>query len=418
MIEGHVVVTDLGFGDAGKGVVTDRLAAAGASLVVRFSGGAQAAHNVVAKDRHHTFHQFGSGTLAGVPTHLGKHVLVNPHLLVEEAADLIALGVQTPMSKLSVDPWALLTTPIHAAANRAREDARGAGAHGSTGLGIGETTSYARDHDAPRVLDTLDVDVLARKLTELAEHYAPLLAGTEHRHPSIDEMVDVLASFRSSVWITPTADLVRNHARMGRIVFEGSQGVLLDEWNGFHPHTTWATVTSEHAREIAAECGLDVTVLGVTRAYLSRHGAGPFPTEDPDLFELLPERHNAWGRYQGAWRVGHLDLPLLKYAVAANSGIDALAVTHLDYIEANPGAVKVCRDHNGAQLDVVPDSLRMNAEDEHLARLEAMTTQLAGVRPQLDDMDDPCAELEDALGVPVVMRGYGPERLQADWVRT
>lgn len=412
--EQHVVVTDLGFGDAGKGVVTDRLAAQGARLVVRFSGGAQAAHNVVVGDLHHTFHQFGAGTLAGVPTHLAATMLVNPYQLSIEAEQLGRLGIESPMKKLSVDPLALVTTPVHEAANRAREDQRGEDRHGSTGLGIGETTWYGLNFDALRVRDCFDVDTLRTKLRALADHYSGLIQDSDHGHPSIDEMVDVLSAFRYATWIVPTVDLVRNLSRLGRIIFEGSQGVLLDEWNGFHPHTTWATVTSEHARAIARDAGIDVTVLGVCRAYMSRHGAGPFPTEDDSLFDLLPERHNEWGQYQGAWRVGHLDLPLLRYAVAANGGIDALAVTHLDAVADAGGAVKVARSYrvDGAFVERFSpvEQLRLDDEPAHLAQLEALTRTLSRAEPVYTDLDDPAGLLEAELGAPVVMRGRGPAR--------
>jgi adenylosuccinate synthase len=153
----HVVVVDLGYGDAGKGTVVDwlcsRADAGPVHAVVRFNGGAQAAHNVVTSDgRHHTFAQFGSGSfIPGVRTHLSRFVLVDPLALAGEAAHLASLGVRDALDRVTVDRDALLATPYHRAANRARELARGDRRHGSCGMGIGETASYALDHpaDAP-----------------------------------------------------------------------------------------------------------------------------------------------------------------------------------------------------------------------------------------------------------------------------
>ncbi|MGC7098720.1 adenylosuccinate synthetase [Amycolatopsis lurida] len=340
-LDGHVVVVGLGFGDEGKGAVVDALCAARpTTAVIRFNGGAQAAHNVVAEGRHHTFSQFGAGTFAGVPTHLSRFVLVEPFALATEARQLEAAGVRNPLTLLSVDGRALLTTPFHIHANRAREDARGDLRHGSCGKGIGETVWYSlrEPGDAPTVADCARPSVLRRKLDALARFYAPL-ATPPH---SVDELVSLYRDFADAVRTTDSGEAARLADR-GRVVFEGAQGVLLDEHHGFHPHTTWSTTTPHNARELLA--GRPHTVLGVVRTYHTRHGAGPFPTEDPAVLARFPERHNGTGEYQGAWRAGHLDATLLDYAIAACDGVDALAVTHLDAdrprVVLEPGAPAV-----------------------------------------------------------------------------
>jgi adenylosuccinate synthase len=341
-VNGHVVVVGLGFGDEGKGAVVDALCAdLPTEAVVRFNGGAQAAHNVVADGRHHTFSQFGSGTLAGVPTHLSRFVLVEPFALAEEARRLTAAGVADPLRLVSVAGSALLTTPFHIHANRAREDARGDRRHGSCGKGIGETVWYSLLGGAargdrvegqrvlgtpgapPRVADCARPDVLRRKLDALARFYAPL---ARPRH-TVAELVAVYRDFADAVRVTDD-DEVHRLADRGRLVLEGAQGVLLDQHHGFHPHTTWSNTTPVNARELLG--GRAHTVVGVTRTYHTRHGAGPLPTEDPALLDRYPERHNGTGDYQGAWRVGHLDAALLDRAIAVCGGVDALAVTHLD----------------------------------------------------------------------------------------
>ncbi len=300
-----IIVVDLGFGDAGKGATVDWLCSPDADLdvaaVVRFNGGAQAAHNVVVGSRHHTFSQFGSGTFSGKPTVLSRHMLVEPIALATEARALAARGVADPLRLVHIDARALLTTPIHVAANRAREEARGAGRHGSCGKGVGETASYALDHpDAPTVGDCRSPAILRAKLHTLEGHYRPLTRG--HRIPGIDAMVTMYSKFAAAVHVTD--DVLAPLAQQGRLVFEGAQGVLLDEWRGFHPHTTWSTVEPSNAHRMLAELGRDSAVLGVTRTYTTRHGAGPHPTEDPALAGALPEPHNGTGRYQARSGLG------------------------------------------------------------------------------------------------------------------
>jgi adenylosuccinate synthase len=411
----HVIVVGLGFGDEGKGAVVDALCADGSvSAVVRFNGGAQAAHNVVVGDRHHTFSQFGSGTLAGVPTWLSRHVLVEPIALATESRELAALGVDDPLGMVSIDANALLTTPFHVAANRAREDARGLDRHGSCGKGIGETAWYAllarrgagrgdvvegqevpgTPGPAPTVGDCADPVLLRRKLDALARCYEPLIGDGI----PVDDLVALYRAFADAVRIT-TGNEAGRLADVGRLVFEGAQGVLLDETHGFHPHTTWSTVTPRNAKALLD--GRNARVLGVTRTYQTRHGAGPLPTEDRAVLDRFPERHNGTGEYQGAWRAGHLDAVLLRYAVATCGGVDALAVTHLDA----PGLRVATAYRTGgtrfAELPTRPD----------------LTGFVAGCAPDLEAMPEPVAFLEDLLGVAVLVTGAGSAR--ADYaVRT
>lgn len=410
-----VVVVDLGFGDAGKGATVDWLCSPAANLdvaaVVRFNGGAQAAHNVVVDDRHHTFSQFGAGTFSGVPTVLSRHVLVEPIALATEARALAAVKIANPLRLLHIDARALLTTPIHVAANRAREDARGAGRHGSCGKGIGETAAYALAYpDAPTVGDCRTPTVLRRKLDELAGHYRPLLADARHRHPDVDDMVALYAEFAAAVRIADDGDLADLAAR-GRLVFEGAQGVLLDEWRGFHPHTTWSTVEPSHARELLDDLGRDGYVLGVTRTYTTRHGAGPHPTEDPALAAALPEPHNGTGDYQGAFRIGHLDEVLLRYAADVCGRIDGLAVTHLDAIDRAAAAgtpIRAGRRYRGVgeRLPLGPrrDLDYQQRLTEILGAVEVEQMPLPGVRAEL------LAHLEAVAGAPVSLIADGPDR--------
>lgn len=410
----HTVVVDLGFGDAGKGAVVDRLCQDGTVLaVVRFNGGAQAAHNVVTADgRHHTFAQFGSGTLRGVPTHLSRFMAVDPLALTAEAEHLRALGVPDPYGLLSVDRGARLTTPYHAAANRLREQARGEARHGSCGMGVGESAAYALAHpeDAPTAGDCTSRARLIRQLRllrdRLTDELGPLAA------PPVEDCAEVFAAFGQAVALTDESAM-RRLVRRGPLVFEGAQGVLLDEWHGFHPFTTWSTTTFANAGTLLAEAGAphEARRLGVVRTYTTRHGPGPLVTEDRELPALLPEPHNGHGRWQGAFRTGHFDAVAHSYAVAVCGGVDALAVTHLDAPGRAPG-LRICRAYgiDGQLVERLPPG-----PPGDLVRQAELTGRLLRARPALWDTPgrDPrrwSATIADLLGAPVLLESSGPTR--------
>ena len=432
----HVIVTDLGYGDSGKGGVVDWLCGDSGQgggvrrrggdsgtggpvcAVVRFNGGAQAAHNVVTDDgRHHTFAQFGSGSFTpGVRTHLSRFVLVDPLALAAEAAHLASVGVRDALDRLTVDRDALLTTPYHRAANRARELARGRDRHGSCGMGIGETMRYALDYpdDAPRVADCAVPRTLARKLARLRERLTDELGPLDA--PAVADVCDAYLAFAGRVALVDGGYLHRL-LRMGPVVFEGAQGVLLDEWRGFHPYTTWSTTTFANAETLLAEAllaeallaeallaeaGETALRLGVVRCYLTRHGPGPFVTEDPTL--ELPEPHNRRGAWQGAFRVGHQDAVALRYAVEVTGGVDAVALTHLDTAARHP--LRLCRSYqvDGQRLTRItpgpPRDLRWQ---------EQLTGMLQRARPEYSDPGgDWPGVIEEVVGAPVVLRSFGP----------
>ncbi|RUL91428.1 adenylosuccinate synthetase [Verrucosispora sp. FIM060022] len=400
----HTIVVDLGYGDAGKGTVVDWLCATRpVHTVVRFNGGAQAAHNVVLRDgRHHTFAQFGAGTFhPGVWTHLSRHVVVDPLALAAEADHLADVGVPDALDRLTVDGEALLATPYHRAANRARELSRGADRHGSCGLGVGEAVAYGLAHpdEAPRVADCRSPKRLRRRLTALRDRLTAELGPLDA--PPVDDCLPAFTAFAERVAVVDRSWLA-GALRAGPCVFEGAQGVLLDEWHGFHPYTTWSTTTFANAEALLTEAGQAgaASRLGVLRTVTTRHGPGPLVTEDPTL--PLTDPHNPTNPWQGRFRFGHFDAVAHAYALAAAGGVDGLALTHLDLAERGLD-LRICRRYEG--LDRL-----LPGPPGDLDRQAALTARLLRARPVYDD-DSPTdwpQAVTEALGAPVVLTSHGP----------
>ncbi|MEV0808935.1 adenylosuccinate synthetase [Micromonospora sp. NPDC050200] len=397
----HVMVVDLGYGDAGKGTVVDWLCATRpVHTVVRFNGGAQAAHNVVLRDgRHHTYAQFGAGTFRpGVRTHLSRHVVVDPLALAAEADHLTSVGVPDALDRLTVDGEALLATPYHRAANRAREVARGADRHGSCGLGVGEAVGYGLAHpdDAPRVADCRTPALLRRRLATLRDRLTAELGPLDA--PPVKDCLPAFTGFADRVAIVDRGWLA-GALRAGTCVFEGAQGVLLDEWHGFHPYTTWSTTTFANAEALLAEAGLagQARRLGVLRVVTTRHGPGPLVTEDRAL--QLTDPRNPTNPWQGRFRFGHFDAVAHRYALAAAGGVDGLALTHLDL--AGP-RLRICRRYRDT------DRLTPGPAGD-LDRQAALTARLLRATPEYDDPPpDWVAAVRQELAAPVVLSSRGP----------
>lgn len=358
----YASVLGLGFGDCGKGHFVDALTRIWrAHTVVRFNGGAQAGHNVVTPARantpvrHHTFSQFGAGTLVpGVRTVLVDPMIVHPTALLIETEALGNIGATDALSRLTIDAQCRVTTPFHQAAGRLRELLRGAAAHGTCGVGVGETVRHALEHpgqeiryadlpnpDSTKVLDRLH----AIRETLLAEFLPQCPNGSAGaRSAEFQALRDEtlapkwMANARALARHCPPASLetIREQLRQeGCVLFEGAQGVLLDEWRGFHPYTTWSSINTAAADAVAARFGLGSPIehYGVMRTYLTRHGTGPFPTYDQSLGDLLPEPHNSGEGWQGPFRRGHPDAVLLRYALEAAGRLSGLLISHLDVFQ-------------------------------------------------------------------------------------
>ena len=342
-----IITVGLGFGDEGKGATVDYLTRHfGADLVVRYCGGSQAGHNVQLPDgRRHTFSHFGAGTLTRdadrPPTYLGPNVIIDPPALLREAGHLAELGVGRPTELLVVHPRCLVTTVWHRTLNQLRELSRNE-RHGSCGQGIGEARRYWLNHGDDAVLaeDLHDLPALREKLELLRQRtllelqdIVPRVGGDALRELDLWELNteavarDLSKTGEQGVGISATVPECQT------AIFEGAQGVLLDEYRGFHPYTTWSTVTPHHAWELVRQMEADtVAVLGVTRAYATRHGEGPLPTHSAELTARLRDVGNPWNRWQGSLRCGWLDLPLLRYAAEVVGPLDGVVVNHLDHV--------------------------------------------------------------------------------------
>jgi adenylosuccinate synthase len=426
----HKIVVGLGFGDEGKGTIVDHLTNVDDyDFVVRFSGGPQAAHNVITNDdRHHTFAQFGSGTFNEVPTILTRHMLVNPFNMAKEAQSLAEKVDFDPFTKLLISENSLLITPWHVAINQLEEIRRGEARHGSCGQGIGVAQKFALDYPdlALRVKDMLlDRDSFVAKATMvralLAAEYGRPDKVAAHRMGGYVRMdfdrtpgnLQAMYSFfmKDCTPIIVTDEEITELIADSNCVWEGSQGALLDEWRGFHPYTTWSTTTAHTAMHMLNDAGVntedDVEVIGVTRTYHTRHGAGPFPSEDGGLLGDYPEPHNGTGVFQGAWRVGAWDLSLLQYGIDVNERVDSLAITHCD-TERKFSTYSTPR-------------FRLSNMAGNLEKQEKITKALLSIdRPWRQEHLDSLAlykSVSDEMGVPIRILSYGPkaeDKLQID----
>lgn len=324
------VVIGANFGDEGKGLVTDYLCAQGAGMVVRFNGGAQAGHTVVTPEgERHVFRHIGSGTFLGVPTFLSQFFVCNPILFFEERKELIALGFH---STLYAHPDCLVTTFVDMLINQQREDARGKKRHGSCGIGFHETITRSK---VPHLKITMGdlwngMGRLKSQLDELCHKYFPfrthsILAGADDWIAHYLECCEHFANCVEPMGIGQCKDPV----------FEGAQGLLLDMDNkDFFPHVTHSKTGMHNVRILCQQAGItDIDLYYVSRTYLTRHGYGPLPGEDPALSYADDTNHET--QYQGKLRFARLDENLLlRCASDAGSGqAFKLVLTHCDQCE-------------------------------------------------------------------------------------
>jgi adenylosuccinate synthase len=336
----NVTIIGAQWGDEGKGKVVDWLASR-ADIVVRFQGGHNAGHTLVVGDQTYKLSLLPSGLVRGKLGIIGNGVVIDPIALLAEIDRLAAQGLIVTPETLRIADNAPLILPLHAALDTAREAARGDRRIGTTGRGIGPAYEDKIGRRAIRICDLAEPDSLSAKLDELLLHHNTLLKGLG---APIFRKADLLASLLDlAPKILPFAEPVWERlaaARLAgaRILFEGAQAVMLDIDHGTYPFVTSSnTVASTAASGSGVGPGAVGRVLGIAKAYCTRVGSGPFPTELHDKTgQLLGERGHEFGTVTGRKRrCGWFDAALVRQAVKVG-GIDGLALTKLDVLDGFP----------------------------------------------------------------------------------
>lgn len=385
----HAVI-GANFGDEGKGLATDALVAhlmlqGEDPVVVRSNGGAQAGHTVETQGRRHVFHHVGSGAFTGARTHLSRFFVAHPMLLLRELEELGELLPAVP--DVSIDPSAQVTTPWDVFLNQSVEAARGAGRHGSCGVGFGETLERVSRGVTLSVEDLVAPD-LADRLVAIRDGWA----ATRLAEFGVEEHASVL-THREVLWSDALLDRFMQDARLfaglvparsdrdlgsETLLFEGAQGLMLDMDLGVMPHLTRSNTGLRNMIAIAEGAGIDeIRPLYMTRAYMTRHGAGPLRHEAEALpwaeIEDPTNRPNAW---QGKFRLAPLDLDETVGFIERD-----LAFAIGSRVRIDPGLGVSCLDQLGGSAELVLDGRRLTVEADGLPDLLA---DRAGLAVRLD----------------------------------
>lgn len=410
------IVVGLGYGDEGKGTITDYITRKyKAHTVIRFNGGSQAAHHVVSPEGlTHCFAQFGSGTLiSGVNSYLSRYMVVDPLAIEVENTVLQEKGITDALTRLTIDENCLVVTPFHKIINRMQEISRGQNRHGSCGKGVGQTILDGKylKHKALIVKDLVDEKIvfeklkflwqikldLAQQLVDEHKNNQELISYLEKlQNPTyVEQLVDSYKTFSSKITIGNEKLLARILSKDGAIVFEGAQGVLLDFERGFWPYITKSCTTFKNAEKLLQEFSYqgNIQKVGVLRAYSTRHGAGPFVTEDKALSERIPDIHNGTNSWQSIFRLGWFDLLGVKYACQIVKNLDALAITNLDrFCELKEWKICVGYKYVGLKTEVIKSffNLRDRQSQKAIVRIKVPVETSPTYQKQLAELLKDC----------------------------
>jgi len=417
---GNVAVVGVQWGDEGKGKIVDWLSER-ADVVVRFQGGANAGHTLVVGNVEYKMSLLPSGVVRpGKLSIIGNGVVVDPWALVAEIEEMRKKGLEITSKTLRLADNAALILPSHGAIERAREARRGEKKIGTTGRGIGPAYEDKVGRRAVRVCDLADPAALEDRVDDLLLTHNALLRGLDAPEVDRDELIAALREVAVEIlpYAAPTWRLLDEARRAGRrILFEGAQGAMLDVDHGTYPYVTSSNALAGQA---AAGSGIAPSaigfVLGITKAYTTRVGAGPFPTELTDrVGRTLGERGREFGTVTGRpRRCGWFDAVAVRQAIKTG-GIEGIALTKLDVLDGFE-EIKICTAYRrgGESYDYVPAGTSTQAEIEPVYEIaEGWQESTRGARSwaQLPATAIKyIRRLEELIGAPVAMLSTSPER--------
>ena len=416
----NVVVIGTQWGDEGKGKIVDWLSER-ADVVVRFQGGHNAGHTLVIDGVTYKLNLLPSGVVRGGKLSIiGNGVVVDPWALADEIEGMRAQGIAISPENLSIAENAPLILPLHRALDQAREAALGKARIGTTGRGIGPAYEDKVARRAIRVGDLAEPQVLAEKVDRLLLHHNALLRGLglpevdrDGLIQALEEITPKILPFAGTVW--KQLDEARRAGK--RILFEGAQGTMLDIDHGTYPFVTSSNSVAGMAAVGSGQGpGAVDYVLGIVKAYTTRVGSGPFPTElHDDVGKGLGERGREFGTVTGrARRCGWFDAVLVRQAVKVN-GIDGIALTKADVLDGMD-ELKVCIGYriDGESLDHLPASSVQQAKVEPVYEvMEGWSETTRGARSWADlpaTAVKYIRRIEEIIGAPVAMLSTSPER--------
>jgi adenylosuccinate synthase len=424
---GNVVVVGAQWGDEGKGKIVDWLSKR-ADVVVRFQGGHNAGHTLLVGNVEYKLSLLPSGVVRpGKLSIIGNGVVVDPWALVDEIETMRRKGLDISPHNLRLADNAALILPSHGALDRAREERRGDQKIGTTGRGIGPAYEDKVGRRAIRVCDLADPKALEWRVDEVLLHHNALLRGLGE--PEIDraELLAGLTAIAPRVlpYAGPVWRLLDEARAQGRrILFEGAQGAMLDVDHGTYPFVTSSnTVAGQAASGAGIAPGAVGYVLGITKAYTTRVGSGPFPTELKDAIgEKLGERGREFGVVTGRKRrCGWFDAVAVRQAIKTG-GIDGIALTKLDVLDGFD-EVKFCTAYRcgGEIYDYVPAGMTAQAALEPIYETaEGWRESTRGARSWADlpaTAIKYIVRLEELIGAPVALLSTSPEREDTVLVR-
>ncbi len=416
----NVVVVGAQWGDEGKGKIVDWLSER-ADIVVRFQGGHNAGHTLVIGKNTYKLSLLPSGVVRenklGV---IGNGVVIDPWALCDEIARLTAQGVAVSPANLRIAENATLILPLHRELDVIREEAAGAGKIGTTGRGIGPAYEDKVGRRAIRVNDLKNLETLGPKVDRILVHHNALRAGLGKELVSKDQLMRELTEVRDKIlpFMDVVWDLLDKAKRQGkRILFEGAQGALLDIDHGTYP---FVTSSNTIAAQAATGSGVGPKsigfVLGIAKAYTTRVGAGPFPTElDDEIGQRLGERGHEFGTVTGRKRrCGWFDAALVRQTIKV-AGIDGIALTKLDVLDGFE-EIRVCIGYelDGERIDRLPAGQNSQARIKPIwETFEGWSGSTQGARTWADlpaQAVKYVRHIEELIECPVSLLSTSPER--------